>query len=176
MFAWLVRLTLGAGAMLFAVAALAALAGVRINTTASMPLGLYAPDGAPLQRGSIVAACPPATLPAVALALERGYLPGGSCPAGNAPLLKRVAAVAGDSVEFTSTAVVVNGRGVAGTAALQRDGEGRSLPRPPAGPAAVPAGYVLLLAPDSPASFDSRYIGLVPLHSVRATVRPLYTW
>ena len=49
-----------AGMAAFAMAAVAALAGARINTSPSIPLGLYWAVDAPLKLGEYVQVCPPA--------------------------------------------------------------------------------------------------------------------
>src|ERR1700730_2890688 len=80
--------------------------GLRLNFTASMPLGIYRIDHvAPsaMQRGMLVAVCAP--LGAAELGRRRGYLGTGPCSGDSEPLLKTVAAVAGDTVAIASDGV-----------------------------------------------------------------------
>ncbi|AMG74915.1 Conjugal transfer protein TraF [Sphingopyxis granuli] len=120
------------------------------NVTASAPVGLYAVGGgAPLARGDMVIARVPIEFRL--FAARRHYLP------ANVPLVKRVAAAAGDEVCADGARVTVNGRAVA--VRLDRDGAGRPMPWW-SGCALLRDGQVFLLMADSPASFDGRYFGV----------------
>lgn len=133
------------------------------NATASTPVGLYAlrPVRA-LHVGDLVAARPPE---AVARFLaEGGYLPMG------VPLLKQVAAVAGQSVCRTGRTVTVNGITIA--AARERDSRGRSLPVW-SGCRVLDADVILLLN-RHPDSLDGRYFGPMPVSSVIGRATPLW--
>jgi conjugative transfer signal peptidase TraF len=120
------------------------------NASASAPIGLYAVEaGASIQAGDMVVARLPEHWQM--LAARRRYLP------ANVPLVKQVAAVAGDQVCAVGAHVRVNGRRVAERRSA--DGAGRPLPwwhgcfrlRP---------GQFFLLMPGNAASFDGRYFGL----------------
>lgn len=162
---------------LVAAAGMAAAAGVRVNWTPSLPVGLYAkreaPEGATPRRGVIVEACLPSG--AAAFALKRGYVGPGPCPSGTMPLLKPAAAVHGDTVDIAEDGVRVNGTLVAGPG-LEQDSQGRPLPPLVPGTYAVVPGTVWILSDHDPRSFDSRYFGPVPVESVRASARPLLTF
>ena len=93
------------------------------------------------------------------LALERGYLEPGSCRSGLRPLLKRLAALPGDSVDPYSLPICAV------------DSHGRPM-SPALAPGVVPPGMALVLA-DHPGSFDSRYFGFVPLESLQR-VKPVF--
>lgn len=121
------------------------------NASASAPIGLYGVDaGAPVARGDMVIARLPQ--PARSLAAKRGYLP------LRVPLVKRVAALAGDRVCARHSEISINAR----RAALRRriDSLGRALPWWWQGCRTLRAGEVLLLT-DNPASLDGRYFGPV---------------
>src|SRR5881296_3096055 len=95
------------------VVALAAgrLAGLRLNLTGSLPVGLYLAAGDVPARGALVLVCLPPEVAAFARA--RGYVPrGGACPGGVVPIGKPILAVAGDTVTVTRTGLLVNGRPV----------------------------------------------------------------
>src|SRR2546430_6455262 len=69
------------------------LAGLRLNLTGSLPVGLYLASRAVPIRGTIVLACLPPRV--AAFARNRGYVPrGGGCPGDVLPLGKPVLAVA----------------------------------------------------------------------------------
>jgi len=135
------------------------------NTTRSAPLGLYrVAAAAPVKAGDWVVARPPPAL--AGWFARRGYLPSG------VPLVKRVAAVAGDRVCRRGDLVTVDGRPAA--RALERDHRGRVLPvwR---GCVALQVGEVFLLnaAADS---LDGRYFGVSRASDVVGRATPLWTW
>jgi conjugative transfer signal peptidase TraF len=134
------------------------------NASASAPVGLYRVTDAPAERGALVLVRPPADV--AALAAELGYLPAG------VPLIKRVAAVAGDHVCAVGSAVVLHTQTV--IRRLEADAAGRPLPRW-SGCRRLADGEVFLLMADAPRSFDSRYFGPVPLASVMGRLVPLWT-
>lgn len=163
------------GAAITAVAAAIGFgAGVRVNWTPSLPVGLYlvkAP-GTP-QRGEIVEACLPDG--AAHFALQRGYIGPGVCEDGTMPVLKPVAAVPGDTVEVRRDGVHVNGELVV-PPPLEIDGEGRPLPPTLEGTYQVPEGRVWLLSAHESRSFDSRYFGAFDAARVRSRAWPLLTF
>ena len=155
------------------VAGAANLAGVYINTTVSLPLGIYRTVEAPIAPGAYVAFCPPET-PVFKEAQRRGYLGGGFCPGGYLTMMKQVLAAKGDRVTVGPEGVRVNGQLALWTAQARADGGGRPLPR-----------YVLdttldtglmLMGEASAVSFDSRYFGPVDRARVRAVIKPVFTW
>jgi conjugative transfer signal peptidase TraF len=127
------------------------LAGLRFNPTPSLPKGIYRlVQGVP-EKNDLVSFCLEGEF--AELALERGYLEPGSCPSGLRPLLKRLAALPGDSIDPSAFPL----RSV--------DSHGRSM-SPALLPGVVPPGMALVLS-DHPGSFDSRYFGLVPLENLQ---------
>lgn len=163
-----------AGALLTGTLVTARLVGLRVNDTASMPRGLWrvrAAD-APLRRGEFVTVCLPDTT--IREAAARGYIPAGHCPGGYEPLVKPVAAVAGDLVMVTLKGIAVNGHPVENTAQLVQDSAGRPLRPVPAGSYPVMPGQVWLLSGHDRRSFDSRYFGPVPAANVQGVARPLW--
>jgi conjugative transfer signal peptidase TraF len=136
------------------------------NGSASAPLGFYrlVPD-ASITRGDLVLAHLPA--PAARLAAERGYLP------RSVPVVKRVAAMAGDNVCAESGNVIINGRIAARV--LPADGAGRPLP-PWQGCRTLDSDEFFLLMADIPASFDGRYFGPVSASAIIGRLVPLWTW
>jgi conjugative transfer signal peptidase TraF len=163
------------GALMIATLATANVTGLRINSTSSMPRGLWRVinHDAPLHRGEIVTICPPNTKP-IRQGAQRGYIPPGNCPGGYEPLVKPIAATAGDTVAITAAGVVVNGKPVQGTAQLAQDSAGRPLRAFPAGTYQVAQGEVWLLSGHDARSFDSRYFGPVPAVNVQGAARPVW--
>jgi conjugative transfer signal peptidase TraF len=133
------------------------------NASASAPMGLYRVVAGPVERGDWVLVRPPAEV--AVLAAERGYLPLG------VPLVKRVAASAGDTICARMGALFINGQEVA--RALVRDRAGRPMPRW-TGCRSLGAEEIFLLLPP-PDSFDSRYFGPVPRTLVIGRLAPLWT-
>ncbi|MDL2209715.1 conjugative transfer signal peptidase TraF [Desulfovibrio sp. OttesenSCG-928-I05] len=143
--------------LLFAFFALSGLwlAGLRVNVTASLPLGLYRLCPGTPGKGDYVSFCLEGEY--AQLALERGYVASGSCPSGLRPLLKQVAGLHGDVAGDVMDA--------AGLHALEAD----SLHRPLASAlrdGRIPPGMALVLSPHG-GSFDGRYFGLVPVASLQ---------
>jgi len=132
--------------------------GVHLNTTASMPLGIWRETAENPARGSVVKTCVPE--PSAQLARTRDYLPLGLCPGGVQPVLKYVAAMEGDVVEVSATGMRVNGRLLPRTAPQARDSRERPLRAWPFGRYVVSHGEAWLIVP-LPRSFDSRYFGPV---------------
>jgi conjugative transfer signal peptidase TraF len=157
--------------------AVAQAAGLRVNATPSMPVGLWMVTAASLspRRGEIIAVCLPDSSPARE-AFRRGYISAGSCPGGAEPLVKPIAAIGGDVVAVSAAGIAVNGVPIANTAPLSRDEAGRPLQRVPAGLYRVPSRELWLLSGHDPRSFDSRYFGAVPVAGVRGIANPIWLW
>jgi len=150
------------------------LAGLRLNLTGSLPVGLYLASRAVPVRGAIVLACLPPGV--AAFARDRGYVPrGGGCPGDVLPLGKPVLALAGDTVTVTSSGLLVNGIPVPNSRPLTTDRKGRPLPRLAIGRYVVRPGSLWIVSSYSRFSFDSRYFGAVKTGQVRTCVRRLWT-
>lgn len=120
------------------------------NASSSAPVGLYGVSGPQdLKTGDMVIAKLPASMRA--LAASRHYLP------RDVPLVKRVAAVAGDEVCALGSDLFINGRWVA--ARREFDASGREMPSW-IGCRVLRDGAVFLLMADQAASFDGRYFGV----------------
>jgi conjugative transfer signal peptidase TraF len=168
------RTALGVMAISVLLATVAYQAEVVINTTPSLPLGLYRAVNAPLARGAYVKFCPPQS-PAFDVARRRGYLGAGFCPGGYAFMIKRMAAGPGDQVAVTHEGVIVNGRLLAMSAPMRTDGDGRFMPSFTQD-RALTGSELLLMSDVSRVSFDARYFGPLDRAQVRAVVEPIFTW
>jgi conjugative transfer signal peptidase TraF len=161
--------------MVLAALAAAYQAGLRVNTTPSMPIGLWAIESVRtvLTRGDVVTVCLQDGA-ALRQAMQRGYIATGTCPRGAEPLVKPVAAVSGDLVTVSAKGMSVNTSPIGNTAPLMRDEAGRVLHPVPAGPYRVAPDELWLLSGHDPRSFDSRYFGAVPLANVLGVAHPLW--
>lgn len=158
-------------ASLFALFVLTDGAGIRINTTPSLPLGLYV-ETDPQWR--LIEFCPSGE--AAAISARRGYRGSGDCADGASPLLKPIVAQPGDVVEFSAEGISVNNRAIRNTAPLSVDTERRPLEHFPFGRYVVGANEVWVASSYNKRSFDSRYYGPVPKSRIRAHLRPLLTF
>jgi conjugative transfer signal peptidase TraF len=135
------------------------------NMTASAPIGLYIVrrDHA-LMRGDLVLAVPS---PSIAkFAARRGYLLAG------APLVKRIAAMAGDTVCAQGNSIFIDGQSVA--VRLSADGEGRPLPSWQ-GCRTLDQGEAFLLMEGVRTSFDGRYFGPTNISNIVGHLDALWT-
>jgi conjugative transfer signal peptidase TraF len=165
---------LGGGGLVALSALLANAAGFRVNVTPSVPLGVWRVH--PVQavkRGDVVTLCVPDS-PIAREAKARGYFMDGDCPGSYLPLIKPVAAIAGDEVTLTAAGVAINSQLRPGTEPLDRDTKGRSLAPAFLGSERVPAGMVFVLSDYNRRSFDSRYFGMVPVAGIRSAGKPVW--
>jgi conjugative transfer signal peptidase TraF len=151
--------------------------GLRINESPSLPIGIWrvSPLDRELQRGDIVSFCPPDT-PTFREARGRGYVGKGLCEGGYEPLLKPVVAIASDRITQTNEGISINGRLIANSKSLNRDGSGRALPSPVASNLVVAGGEVWVISSYNSLSFDSRYFGPVPISGIEGLARPVFVF
>jgi conjugative transfer signal peptidase TraF len=151
------------------------MAGARINTSKSIPVGLYWTTSAPMDRGAYVLVCPPPS-GVFDEARGRGYIGAGFCPGGYGYLMKQVAATARDIVSVTSDGVSVNGERWPQSMPRLVDKAGRLLPRFQADGYVLGHAEVLLMSDGSPTSFDGRYFGPVSRAQLETAIKPILTW
>jgi len=147
---------------------------LRINTTASMPIGLYREVPPHVEPGAWVVFCLPEEL--ARLGRERAYLRRGSCPDGSQELLKEIVAVPGDHIVLARAGLTVNGRSIPGSALRVVDRDRRTLPHAPFGERFLGPGELWVLGIDQCVSWDSRYFGPVPFNHVRGAAIPMLTF
>jgi len=145
-------------------------AGLRVNLTTSMPLGLYRIHRGEVTAGTVVALC--LSKEQGEYALQRGYLGSGRCPGRVTPVMKRVGAVGGDVVRITDNSVQVNGRFLQ-TAGPEFDRLERRLHALPAGRYEL-SPTELWVYSENAHSWDSRFFGPVPRSNVLGAVDPLW--
>ena len=162
------------GLAMLAIGGLGAAAGIRVNTSPSIPLGFYGISAEPVVRGAYVLVCPPAW-DVFEEARSRGYIGAGPCPGGYGYLMKRVLGVSGDDIAVADEGVFINGHLQPRSTLRTRDGAGRPLPK-------ITHRYrladadLLLMSEASETAFDGRYFGPVPRANVEAVIRPILTW
>lgn len=163
------------GATILVLSAACFAAGARINTTKSIPVGLYWTSNARVEKGAYVLFCPPRN-GVFDDAKARGYIGAGYCPGGYGYMMKRILAVKDDTVTVNEDGVRVNGEPVARSVPLQIDAAGRSLPRLQVDRYTLGDAEVLLMSDVSGTSFDGRYFGPINRSQVETVIRPVITW
>ena len=163
----------GVAALLLAAGGYAA--GARVNTTKSIPVGLYWTSSAPVEKGAYVLFCPP-QLGVFDDAKERGYIGAGFCPGGYGFMMKRVLAAKDDHVAVTGEGVTVNGQLLPLSTPLATDKAGRELPRYQATHYTLGNSELLLMSDVSGTSFDGRYYGPISRNQIKGVIRPVVTW
>ena len=155
--------------------ALMALAGVRVNLTASLARGLYlvtAFDPGSAERGQLVTLCPPRETVG---RVEPYLLAGDDCAGGDgraayAELGKALAALPGDTVTVGPDGVRVGGRLLEGSAPVAHSRRGAPV-EAALGTHVLGPGEYWAHSGRVRYSLDSRYYG--PVRDVRAALRPL---
>lgn len=95
----------------------------------------------------------------------------GRC-AGIPPLLKQVVATEGDWLEIGPTGVSVNRALVSNSRPISHDATGRPLPRVVVAKF-IPLQHIAVLG-ETVASFDSRYLGLIPVNWIEAKAERVF--
>ncbi len=148
--------------------------GLRLNLTASAPLGVWwvrasIPDEE-MRRWQLVEVCPPAHPLILTLAASGRLAPGSCTETQTTSFLKPVAAVPGDRVTIEAgKPAIVNGMVLPNTQASQVNLSW------PSGTYIVGPGQVWLFSTYSERSLDSRYFGPIGQSSVRGTATPILT-
>lgn len=163
------------GVTLIVAGAACRMAGIRINTSKSIPLGLYRTIDVPIAKGTYVLVCPPQG-ELFSEARERGYIGAGFCPGDYGYLMKKVAAIEHDTVTVNDEGVRVNGSLLPLSAPRRSDKTRRPLPHYRINDYVLGPDEVLLMSDKSATSFDSRYFGPVPRSQLATAILALVTW
>ncbi len=152
-------------------------AGIRINLTPSMPLGLYYFSSSTPRRGDIVAVCLPENI--ASEGLKRHYLFYGHCHDNGTmhsmAVLKQVIAVPDDEVIVGNTEIMVNGQIYT---APQQATDSNDLPITHFIHKSFynyTTGYWLYGQNDPVHSWDSRYYGVIPREDIIGVFKPFWT-
>lgn len=150
-------------------------AGLRLNTTRSIPLGLYRMSHDPIVKGAYVLWCPPERSE-FDLAKERGYIGAGFCPGGYGYMMKKVVASHHDVVSVTEDGVAINGILMPASQPVEADSLGRPLPRFRVTDHRLGPSELLLMSDTNSRSFDARYFGPVHRDHIQSLIYPIFTW
>lgn len=164
-----------AGVAVLAVLAGVYVAGARVNTTRSIPVGLYWTSSGPVEKGAYVLFCPPQR-GVFDEAKERGYIGAGFCEGGYGYMMKRVLAAKDDAVTVADDGVRVNGELLPYSMPIKADKAGRPLPRYQSDSYTLGHFEVLLMSDVSATSFDARYFGPISRAQIKTVIRPVITW
>ena len=141
-----------------------------INTSPSLPEGIYLKTWNIPQNGDIVLVSPP-DLPVFRNALKKRLLSHGISEAGSCHIIKIMAASEGDEIVIQKDGMFVNGKKLANSQRQNWQIDGM---------AELPIskklqGEVLLYTPH-PLSFDSRYFGPIDRDTIISSIKPLLLW
>lgn len=160
------------GSVVLCAGLLAWATGVRVNTTKSIPVGIYQLSEAEISRGAYVLFCPPQAA-IFQEAKNRGYIGSGFCPGGYGYMMKKVLGMSGDTVSVSGNGVEVNGLLVALSKPLEHDNLGQKLPSYEETSYRLAEGELLLMSDVSKISFDGRYYGPVNSSQVESVINPV---
>lgn len=149
--------------------------GLRLNTTRSIPVGLYRMSNDPIVKGAYVLFCPPER-PEFDLAKERGYIGAGFCPGGYGNMMKKVLASDHDIVSVTDDGVTINGMLLPASHPAEADSMGRALPRFRMTDHVLAPSELWLMSDTNRRSFDARYFGPVQRIHIQSLIHPVWTW
>jgi conjugative transfer signal peptidase TraF len=164
-----------AGVSLLLLGAMAYASGARINSTRSIPVGVYWLSSDPVVKGAYVIFCPP-QVGVFDEAKARGYIGAGFCPGEYGYMMKRVLAAKNDAVSITAEGVRVNGELLPLSTPIEADSTGRPLPRFQAERFTLSGSELLLMSDVSGISFDGRYFGPIDCSQIKGVIRPVFTW
>lgn len=156
----------------FLISSAAKFFGVIINTSSSMPIGIYIKKFSAIQRGDIVAVCLDAA--STRLGLQQRYLKAGFHCQGSRPLIKKIIAVPDDQITLTDDYLAVNHQFYF-YPTFYRDSRGKALLVFPRGNYQSTKNYWLLGTLD-PHSWDSRYWGPVFRENIIENLHPWLIW
>ena len=152
-------------------------AGIRINITPSVPIGVWRLSyGSDFSRGDTVSVCPKPSKEEADAGVRCAWM------FRDEPVFKPVAAVSGDVVEVTAAGVRVNDVLLPNTAIPQdvraRDAKAGQveLDRVAPGRYLVAPGMVWLLSSYNDRSYDSRYYGPVPVDFIEGRLALLWNF
>lgn len=144
--------------------------GVRVNTSNSIPKGVYWISKAKNLADQYVLFCPKNT-DIFREALHRGILNKGFCPDGFGYLMKKVVALENDRVSSTDEGIFVNGK----LLPFSKPKEVNLTPWRVTN-YRLKSNELLLMTDQSAWSFDSRYFGLIDKKQIKAIIKPILTW
>lgn len=149
--------------------------GIKVNTTPSIPIGIYRTVKTEnIALNDIAEYCLDYST-YVSLAKNREYLKHGPCRSGLQPLVKEVKGLPGNVLALNGHGeITVDGETLKFSQKADHDSKNRPLPNSMLTMGEIPAGKALLISYHK-GGFDSRYFGLVDIKKLKK-VRPLITF
>ena len=151
------------------------LTGVRINTTKSIPVGIYQTSNRAIGKNSYVMFCPPQN-DLFDVARKRDYIGAGFSPGGYGYMMKKILAAKNDIVTINENGVYINGALLPGSKPLKSDSADRAMPNYQIDNHLLSDNELLLMSDISNTSFDGRYFGFITRSQIKAVIHPVYTW
>jgi len=145
--------------------------GLRINTSSSIPKGLYWMSKDIASKGQYIIFCPQNTK-LFRNALNKGYLDVGFCEDRFKPLMKKIVAMEGDVVSSMPYGVIINNLLLPFSKPKLVDG----LPQWRVFNYRLKQEEVLVMTDQNPWSFDGRYFGLIHKKQIQSVIKPIWTW
>ncbi len=143
-----------------------------VNTSSSIPPGLYWKVDKPLTIGKTVAFCPP-NRPEFQEARNRLYINDGACPDNFDKMILKVAAKYKDKVTINANGVYVNGILHQNSKPLAHDREGRPMASTGMENYELKENEILLMSDSDDDPFDGRYFGLINVEQVDSVIHPI---
>jgi len=161
--------------LLFFIFAALYLIGYRINTSSSIPPGIYKLEKSDnFNNGDLVVFC--LTADEAEYAKMKGYISLGIvCPSLSVPLTKYIAASAGDSVSILDN-IKVNGEILINSHVLKTDRYGEPTKTVKYPQRLLKDKQFLMYSGYNPNSYDSRYYGLIEKHQIIGKSKPVFIW
>ena len=143
-----------------------------VNTSSSIPRGLYTKIDKPLSVGRYVNFCPP-NRPDFQEALKQGQISAGSCPDGFGKIMLKVAAKRKNVVTINAEGVYVNDTLLPNSQPLTQNKNGRPLPKLNLNRYELKEDEVLLMSDSNKDTFDGRYFGVIDVEQIDSVLSPL---
>ncbi len=147
--------------------------GYRINTSDSIPKGLYKITSSQPAKASYVIFCPD-TRDFFKEAIRRGYIEKGICPNGYGYMMKKIVAVRGDTVSTTKAGIVINHKLLALSSPKFVDGANHPLHPWQVTQYTLAENELLTMTDQDEWSFDGRYYGLIKSSQVMGVIKPIW--
>lgn len=168
---WISKLFVFSLITLFLMMSLGYFLGIRINTTPSIPIGIYKVTDKLPRKGDIVSFCPPNN----SLFQEvkfRGWISKGFCDGELGIMMKIIVAEAGDVVSIDPSGVFINGERYPYSKQVPK----LNLPVMELHNYSLIDNEILTMTDKNPLSFDGRYYGVINKSAVEGVLKPIFTW
>jgi conjugative transfer signal peptidase TraF len=142
-----------------------------VNTSSTIPTGLYKKVDEPLTIGKIVVFCPP-NQSEFQTARDNGVIKPGSCPDNFDNMMLKVAAKYKNKVTINESGVTVNDVLYPQSKPLVEDREGRIMPALKLDHYELKENEVLLMSDSNDDPFDSRYFGVIDVGQIDSVISP----